>query len=833
VSTDPYSVTCSDSAVVCKWGIEWFLGMGSTWYVICSISVLLSHSLTLLNSLTLSLSLSLLILSHSHSLSLELSLSLLNSLSLELSLSVSLSVSLSLELSHSLPLFPTEIWLLSQYRIVGLSQVAEGDKAANVQEKKQGNWWIQKQHRKKKLRSKQESFATLQTGVVFSSDDEDGGWCRNTARNGGGGGDGDGDGDGDDTYHDSDGDDSDSDLTRNSGQVTPRRPGVPIVDKPTTLRGKQAILMQLELAHLKEHPSVADLRSVGAFCDPDCVSGKSPLSLCLEEVFSLYMEDRVKFIENSKPVLTRASEEARVHRASLHMGIPVSEPVLHASTGVSEDNKITPPPADRSRKRKAVADADATQDQADNHPEEQKQQSDSDMRSLLSRAWKRIKLVFSSTPIDNHAPIDEYARQRMASVGIDTSSSDTLPRKPRLLAGIATPALSCVSEDDSDHSDAGLDDVMHDSKADAKSLPFQVGPHGSVTELAGRHAPDETRYRTMRLPLYVMPPYVKQDVVGRITSWPRTLSDALVQRKIAHLVFADPGTLCRILVSYDLWKRGYWTTRGMQFAGDFLVYAGSPDSYHADFILNVQCPNTVMRAIDAVAISRLGTNTKKTVLHAKVEFLDQRLFKAAQGSHSKMHALSLLKQGGSRVPSSRFGPSRNAFVDDDIDLQNEQSADGVMYRIHYSTYSWNAAASNPPMVNKRTNTGTSGTAYHNSRHRGWYRELDLERMRKQLAITKQHAKEKAARRKAKHDANLRATLARKADIRAAKKKGKNKSNSKKQQKQQKQQKPQQQQQQQQQQQSDNAVADAVAGVVDVVETVEDIVDGVEAAANKE
>ncbi|XP_064597229.1 tRNA-splicing endonuclease subunit Sen34-like [Liolophura sinensis] len=70
----------------------------------------------------------------------------------------------------------------------------------------------------------------------------------------------------------------------------------------------------------------------------------------------------------------------------------------------------------------------------------------------------------------------------------------------------------------------------------------------------------------------------------------------------------------RCQVFRDLWERGYFLTSGCKFGGDFLVYPGDPSRYHAFFIAICIPHHKKMAAMDVVAMGRLGSNVKKTVL---------------------------------------------------------------------------------------------------------------------------------------------------------------------------------------------------------------------------
>jgi len=80
---------------------------------------------------------------------------------------------------------------------------------------------------------------------------------------------------------------------------------------------------------------------------------------------------------------------------------------------------------------------------------------------------------------------------------------------------------------------------------------------------------------------------------------------------------------CRLFTYKDLWNNGYFITDGAKFGGDFLVYLGDPVMVHARYI--VICRENAVedgwrgRRQDLVALCRLGTTVKKTVLVAWME----------------------------------------------------------------------------------------------------------------------------------------------------------------------------------------------------------------------
>jgi len=70
----------------------------------------------------------------------------------------------------------------------------------------------------------------------------------------------------------------------------------------------------------------------------------------------------------------------------------------------------------------------------------------------------------------------------------------------------------------------------------------------------------------------------------------------------------------RLFVFRDLWQRGHYMTAGLKFGGDYLVYPGDPELYHAHFVALVQRHNQGITPLQLVALGRLATAVKKTFL---------------------------------------------------------------------------------------------------------------------------------------------------------------------------------------------------------------------------
>nr|NP_001373677.1 tRNA-splicing endonuclease subunit Sen34 isoform 2 [Danio rerio] len=70
----------------------------------------------------------------------------------------------------------------------------------------------------------------------------------------------------------------------------------------------------------------------------------------------------------------------------------------------------------------------------------------------------------------------------------------------------------------------------------------------------------------------------------------------------------------RFSVYRDLRNKGYYLTSAGKFGGDFLVYPGDPLRFHAHYIALCVSLDEEMPVCDILAIARLGSNVKKTVL---------------------------------------------------------------------------------------------------------------------------------------------------------------------------------------------------------------------------
>lgn len=76
----------------------------------------------------------------------------------------------------------------------------------------------------------------------------------------------------------------------------------------------------------------------------------------------------------------------------------------------------------------------------------------------------------------------------------------------------------------------------------------------------------------------------------------------------------DERSDTRLQVFRDLRGRGFHLTPAGKFGGDFLVYPGDPLRFHAHFIAVCLPMDEAMSLCDLLAVARLGSNVKKTVV---------------------------------------------------------------------------------------------------------------------------------------------------------------------------------------------------------------------------
>ncbi|KAL2200625.1 hypothetical protein P885DRAFT_74457 [Corynascus similis CBS 632.67] len=76
----------------------------------------------------------------------------------------------------------------------------------------------------------------------------------------------------------------------------------------------------------------------------------------------------------------------------------------------------------------------------------------------------------------------------------------------------------------------------------------------------------------------------------------------------------DPSSITKLPLYRYLNSRGYYTTPGLRFGGDFSVYPGDPFRYHAHYLANSYGWDEQIAMLDLVTSGRLGTAVKKSFL---------------------------------------------------------------------------------------------------------------------------------------------------------------------------------------------------------------------------
>ncbi|XP_035240982.1 tRNA-splicing endonuclease subunit Sen34 [Anguilla anguilla] len=76
----------------------------------------------------------------------------------------------------------------------------------------------------------------------------------------------------------------------------------------------------------------------------------------------------------------------------------------------------------------------------------------------------------------------------------------------------------------------------------------------------------------------------------------------------------DERSETRFRVFRDLSRQGFYLTSAGKFGGDYLVYPGDPLRFHAHFIAVCIPMDSPTPLCDLLALSRLGSNVKKTIL---------------------------------------------------------------------------------------------------------------------------------------------------------------------------------------------------------------------------
>ncbi|XP_033727820.1 tRNA-splicing endonuclease subunit Sen34-like isoform X2 [Pecten maximus] len=99
--------------------------------------------------------------------------------------------------------------------------------------------------------------------------------------------------------------------------------------------------------------------------------------------------------------------------------------------------------------------------------------------------------------------------------------------------------------------------------------------------------------------LFTESPWKVEDSVGTIATW--NFPSTVMEKTRCH-------------VFQDLWEKGYFLTSGAKFGGDFLVYPGDPGKFHSHYVAICLEHQKSLTPLDLVAMGRLGSNVKKTVV---------------------------------------------------------------------------------------------------------------------------------------------------------------------------------------------------------------------------
>jgi len=117
--------------------------------------------------------------------------------------------------------------------------------------------------------------------------------------------------------------------------------------------------------------------------------------------------------------------------------------------------------------------------------------------------------------------------------------------------------------------------------------------------------------------------------------------------------------LLRCAVFADLWQQGFFVTRGLTFGGDFLVYAGDPADFHAEFVAVVIPWHQGFRGLDLVGFGRLSSSVRKAVLLCSAPPQRVRSFLRARQTYQ----LPAVFQSGSVSNTSGSDSTRNSGTD--------------------------------------------------------------------------------------------------------------------------------------------------------------------------
>ncbi|KXX77123.1 putative tRNA-splicing endonuclease subunit tsp-4 [Madurella mycetomatis] len=149
--------------------------------------------------------------------------------------------------------------------------------------------------------------------------------------------------------------------------------------------------------------------------------------------------------------------------------------------------------------------------------------------------------------------------------------------------------------------------AKHQSKRKAKAKPAaeSASAIAAVAEGEGESLFDAPPPK----PAAATPAAARETFLPAIT--PTTSCDLLASPSTGSAAIDAPS-------SYPLYgylnSRGYYTTPGLRFGGDYSVYPGDPFRYHAHYLANSYGWDEEIPMLDLVTSGRLGTAVKKSFL---------------------------------------------------------------------------------------------------------------------------------------------------------------------------------------------------------------------------
>ncbi|CAH1772428.1 unnamed protein product [Owenia fusiformis] len=149
------------------------------------------------------------------------------------------------------------------------------------------------------------------------------------------------------------------------------------------------------------------------------------------------------------------------------------------------------------------------------------------------------------------------------------------------------------SENSTMAEDAAIDEAALEAEAEREVESMEITP---------------IPQSSMQVQIFTGTPYVSESNRPLYSNWgfPSTHSELL-----------------RYRVFKDLWEQGHFLTAGGKFGGDFLVYPGDVAVFHSFYIVKCLPYKQKMSALDVVAMARLGSNVKKTVVLCSIDDNDQ------------------------------------------------------------------------------------------------------------------------------------------------------------------------------------------------------------------